>query len=156
MRNKRQKYSLVGFPPTEDYIDTIEKLGFEYVRSTNMSKFFRNKEDGSSIEYFLHGRLCNHFYKFDKYNDLFKRIYDLHRLLKNSGLKPFVVYKVDKTKKYDSKLYIRGIRQMRPHLLEKGKFMLDFSSKNKKTSVMFDIHKGDNYYYLSIYICNIK
>lgn len=157
MKNRiKTQYPLVGFNPTKEDMTTLEKLGFEYAASTNMSKIFRHKEEGSSIEYFLHGRICNHFYKFNKYNDLLKKVYGLHSLLKNNGLKPLVVFKVDKTKKYDSKLYIRGIRQMKPHLLEKGKFMLDFSSKNKKTSVMCDIYKGDTYYYLSIFICNIK
>jgi len=155
MKTKIKEYSLVGFTPTKDYIDTLEKLGFKYIESINRRDIFKHK-DGSRIEYYINGRMCNHFYKFTKYSDLLKRVYSLHRFLKYNGLKAFVVHKVDKTRKYDSKLYIRGIRQMRPHHLEKGKFMLDYKSKHNKTSVMCDIHKDDTYYYLSIYICNIK
>jgi hypothetical protein len=154
MKTKIKEYPLVGFPPTEDYMDTLKKLGFEYVDSNDMCIFFKHKEDNSSLEYFLRGKLLKHIYEFDKYNDLFKKVYDLYRFFKNNKMRPLVVFKIDKTKKHDSKLYIRGIRQMRPYLLEKGKFLLDFSSK--RSNAMCSVYKENNHFYFSIFIYNRK
>lgn len=154
MKHKIKEYSLVGFIPTEEYMNDIENLGFEYIDSNSVCVIFKHKEDDSNLKYYLRGKMLKHIYKFDKYNDLFKRVYDLYRLFKSKGLNPFVVFKKDKYKKYNSKLYIRRIRQMRPPLLERGMVMLDFSSM--RTNAMGSVYKENNHYYFSIFIYNRK
>lgn len=151
MRNKRKPYPLVGFIPTEEYIEDFKKIGFEHVESTNRRDYFMHK-DGSKIEYYLNGRICNHFYKFDNYKDLLRRVYDLYHVFKSNNIKPLIFFR-NKKGRYPIS-YKTRIGKIRPSLLEVGKFLLDFRAK--KTRAMWMISKEENIYYLTIFIQNIK
>lgn len=150
MKNKiKIQYSLVGFIPTEEYIEDLEKIGFEYIESNDTSKcaYFKHT-DGSRLKYYYRGKIFNHTYKFDRYKDLSRKIYDLYHTFKSNSLKPLIFFRRKKGKYPIS--YKTRMGKIRPSLLEIGNFLCNFNSK--KYFALCVIYKEDDYYFLSTHI----
>jgi hypothetical protein len=148
MRNKiKPEYSLVGFIPTEDYMDTLKKLGFEHVATDIRCSYFKH-EDGSSLKYsYGRGKILHHIYKFEKHKDLIKKMYDLYHFFKSNRVNPKIYFKKYKPKRY-AKYYKSRIGKIRPYILEKGAFLCNFSGN--KYFVAAGVHKEYDYYHLTI------
>lgn len=150
MKNKiKIQYPLVGFIPTEEYIEDLEKRGFEYVESndTSMCAYFKHT-DGSRLKYYYRSKIFDHTYKFDRYKDLSRKIYDLYHIFKSNNLKPLIFFRRKKGRYPIS--YKTRMGKIRPSLLEIGNFLYNFNSK--KSFAMCVIYKEDDYYFLSTHI----
>lgn len=153
MKNKRKPYPLVGFIPTEEYIEDFKKIGFEYIEENDRCVYFKHI-DGSTLYYYPKGKVFNHIYKFDYYKDLIKKIYDLNHFFKSIGIKSLLFYKKKSKERYNSKFYKRRIGKVRPCLLKEGRFLCNFI--NKKGFASCYIEKEYGYYFISIFIHNKK